>query len=191
MNERIEPLREYRLNNFDDSLRESHLFPPTTTGIEVLQINFGKLCNQVGFWAEKTRLVLNLVYNPAGTFLPPSQAGVEAGFKLELFQHCGIRFNHLFTIANMPIGRFSEFLIRTGNYESYLERLIAANNPQAAAGVMCRCTLSVGRDGSLYDCDFNRMLELNCDHGDDLNIIFEGAGTKWIGELENEGHKLH
>ena len=70
----------------------------------------------------------------------------------------------------MPIGRFRDFLIKSGNYESYLQRLIDAYNPQAAAGVMCRYTLSIGWDGSLYDCDFNQILKLNCNYGAPTHI---------------------
>jgi radical SAM/Cys-rich protein len=69
-------------------------------------------------------------------------------------------FNNLFTITNMPIGRFLEFLLAGGNYEGYMQRLVNAFNPVAAAGVMCRYTISVGWDGTLYDCDFNQMLAL-------------------------------
>ena len=283
-------LSQYNLKNFDHSLQESKLFPLTTTGIEVLQINFGRLCNQsckhchveagptrtemisrnvledclnilrnsdistvditggapemnphfewfagearklnkhvmircnltillesgyqgladfyadqkleiigslpyyserfvdsqrgkgafsksikamqilneAGYGDDQTGLVLNLVYNPGGAFLPPSQAAIEADFKQELFKRHGIKFNQLFTIANMPIGRFLDLLVKAGNYESYMQRLISAYNPKAAAGVMCRYTLSVGWDGALYDCDFNQMLELNCNQG--------------------------
>jgi radical SAM/Cys-rich protein len=74
-------------------------------------------------------------------------------------------FNRLYTIANMPISRFLEFLLASGNYEGYMERLVTAFNPAAAAGVMCRHTISVGWDGRLYDCDFNQMLDLAVGHG--------------------------
>lgn len=124
-----------------------------------------QLLNQVGYGEEESGLVLDLVYNPNGAFLPPPQASIEADFKRELWRRYGVRFNHLFTITNMPIGRFRHFLERTGNYESYMQRLIDAYNPQAAAAVMCRYTLSVGWDGTLYDCDFNQMLKMNCNHG--------------------------
>jgi len=124
-----------------------------------------KRLNQVGYGLGENDLILNLVYNPGGAFLPPSQSSIEADFKRELERRHGITFDHLFTIVNMPLGRFLEFLKRSGNYTSYMNRLITAYNPQAAAGVMCRFTLSVGWDGSLYDCDFNQMLGLNCNHG--------------------------
>jgi radical SAM/Cys-rich protein len=79
-------------------------------------------------------------------------------------------FNHLYTITNMPISRFLEFLLESGNYEAYMRRLVDAFNPTAAAEVMCRYTLSVGWDGSLYDCDFNQMLDLSVDHGAPAHI---------------------
>jgi radical SAM/Cys-rich protein len=116
--------------------------------------------NGLGYGREGSGLVLNLVYNPVGAFLPPKQEAIEAQFKRELERASGVVFNRLYTITNMPISRFLEFLLQTENYAGYMERLANAFNPAAAAGVMCRYTLSVGWDGTLYDCDFNQMLEL-------------------------------
>ncbi|GMV48543.1 MAG: hypothetical protein NBKEAIPA_03366 [Nitrospirae bacterium] len=116
--------------------------------------------NQVGYGREGTGLILDLVYNPVGAFLPPKQEAIEAQFRKELTTRHGISFTRLYTITNMPISRFLEFLVDSGNFEGYMERLAAAFNPAAAAGVMCRYTLSVGWDGTLYDCDFNQMLDL-------------------------------
>ena len=79
-------------------------------------------------------------------------------------------FNRLYTITNMPISRFLDFLLETGNYEGYMQRLVTAFNPAAAADVMCRNTLSVGWDGALYDCDFNQMLELPTGFGTPTHI---------------------
>jgi radical SAM/Cys-rich protein len=124
-----------------------------------------RLLNRLGYGRPDSGLVLNLVYNPVGAFLPPKQEAIEAQFKNELHTHHGIEFNRLYTITNMPISRFLEFLVESGNYEQYMTRLANAFNPAAAAGVMCRYTLSVGWDGRLYDCDFNQMLELPIDHG--------------------------
>lgn len=121
--------------------------------------------NALGYGIEGSPLRLNLVYNPVGAFLPPSQKAVEADFRRELRRRHGIEFHSLFTITNMPISRYLEFLVRTGNYQRYMDKLVNAFNPAAAAGVMCRYTLSVGWDGSLYDCDFNQMLSLGVDHG--------------------------
>jgi radical SAM/Cys-rich protein len=116
--------------------------------------------NALGYGREGSGLVLNLVYNPVGAFLPPKQDEVEAQFRRELAHRHGVFFNHLYTITNMPISRYLEFLIESGNYAGYMERLASAFNPAAAAHVMCRNTLSVGWDGTLYDCDFNQMLEM-------------------------------
>ena len=124
-----------------------------------------RLLNDLGYGKEGTGLTLNLVYNPVGAFLPPKQAGIEAQFRKELAGRHGVSFTHLYTITNMPISRFLEFLRESGNYDGYMERLAAAFNPAAAAGVMCRSTLSVGWDGTLYDCDFNQMLELPVSQG--------------------------
>ncbi len=124
-----------------------------------------RLLNTFGYGVEGSGLTLNLVYNPVGAFLPPRQESIEAQFRRELASRYHITFNHLYTITNMPISRFLEFLIESGNYEGYMERLANAFNPAAAAGVMCRYTLSVGWDGTLYDCDFNQMLDLPVDHG--------------------------
>jgi radical SAM/Cys-rich protein len=116
--------------------------------------------NALGYGKEGTGLLLNLVYNPVGAFLPPAQHAIEADFRRELLRRHGVLFNSLYTITNMPISRFLEFLVRSGNYDRYMEKLVNAFNPAAAQAVMCRSTLSVGWDGALYDCDFNQMLDL-------------------------------
>jgi radical SAM/Cys-rich protein len=120
--------------------------------------------NTLGYGQEGTGLCLNLVHNPVGAFLPARQESIEVQFRKELARY-GIVFNHLYTITNMPISRFLEFLIDSGNYEGYMERLANAFNPSAAAGVMCRYTISIGWDGTLYDCDFNQMLDLPVSFG--------------------------
>ncbi|MCB2376265.1 arsenosugar biosynthesis radical SAM protein ArsS [Hymenobacter sp. BT635] len=119
-----------------------------------------KMLNAVGYGQEGSGLVLNLVYNPAGAFLPGSQAGLQQQFKRALLKDFGIVFNDLFAITNIPVSRYLDYLLESGNYAGYMEKLVAAFNPVAAAGVMCRDTISVGWDGQLYDCDFNQMLDL-------------------------------
>ncbi|CAN5312841.1 arsenosugar biosynthesis radical SAM protein ArsS [soil metagenome] len=119
-----------------------------------------QLLNAVGYGRQDTGLMLNLVYNPAGAFLPPSQGALEKEYKTALTEQYGIAFNNLFTITNLPISRFLDYLLQTGNYEKYMEKLLLAYNPVAAANVMCRNTISIGWDGYLYDCDFNQMLDL-------------------------------
>ncbi len=122
-----------------------------------------QMLNAVGYGMPESRLTLNLVYNPAGAFLPPSQVALQKEFKERLFEDFGIQFNELFAITNLPISRYLDYLLQSGNYEKYMGKLIDAYNPIAAANVMCRSTLSIGWDGFIYDCDFNQMLELKVD----------------------------
>ncbi len=119
-----------------------------------------KLLNQVGYGMPDSKLSLDLVYNPNGAFLPGSQVELERQFKKELKEKFDIHFHQLFAITNMPIARFLTYLFDSGNYTEYMEKLVNAYNPVAAKNVMCRNTVSVGWEGSLYDCDFNQMLEL-------------------------------
>jgi radical SAM/Cys-rich protein len=116
--------------------------------------------NALGYGREGTGLILNLVSNPVGAFLPAPQAALERDWKRELKRRYDLDFNRLFTITNMPISRYLEWLDRSGNLESYLTKLVNAFNPATLDGLMCRYTLSVGWDGRLYDCDFNQMLDL-------------------------------
>lgn len=116
--------------------------------------------NASGYGHAGTGLMLDLVYNPSGAFLPGSQSGLEREFRQQLYRRFGIVFNSLFAITNMPISRFLDYLLQSGNYESYMETLVNAFNPATVAGVMCRNTISVSWDGYLHDCDFNQMLGL-------------------------------
>jgi radical SAM/Cys-rich protein len=116
--------------------------------------------NALGYGDEGSGLILNLVTNPVGAFLPGPQQSLEADWKRELQRRHGIVFNRLYTITNMPISRYLQFLIESGNLQGYMDRLVAAFNPAAVEGLMCRFTLSVGWDGQLYDCDFNQMIDL-------------------------------
>lgn len=123
-----------------------------------------QLLNASGYGIGGTGLLLNLVYNPAGAFLPPGQQALEKEYKAALQEQYGIFFNDLYVITNMPISRYLDYLLSSGNYEKYMEKLIYAFNPAAALNLMCRNTISVSWDGYLYDCDFNQMLDLkvNC-----------------------------
>jgi radical SAM/Cys-rich protein len=116
--------------------------------------------NAAGYGVDGTGLVLDLVYNPVGAFLPPAQAAIEADFKRELLSRHQITFNRLYTITNMPIKRFLDYLRRSGNEERYMRKLVEAFNPATVEGLMCRNLVSVDWTGRLYDCDFNQMLEL-------------------------------
>ena len=129
-----------------------------------------KLLNDVGYGVPDSDLQLNLVYNPTGAFMPGDQGGLEAEFKNKLKAGYGIDFNNLYAITNLPISRFLEYLVISGNYEEYMQKLVDAYNPTAALGVMCRNTISVSWDGHLYDCDFNQMLDLKVDAPESLHI---------------------
>lgn len=117
--------------------------------------------NKIGYGLEGSGLSLNLVYNPVGAFLPPPQSSIEGDFKRELRARYGVSFNRLYTITNMPIKRFLDYLRRSGNEERYMRKLVEAFNPHAVDGLMCRSMVSVDWTGRLYDCDFNQMLELD------------------------------
>jgi radical SAM/Cys-rich protein len=116
--------------------------------------------NSLGYGAEESDKKLHLVYNPSGAFMSPPQETLEADYKRELFGRLGVSFNSLFTFLNMPIGRFRDYLVRSGNFEKYMGKLICAFNPETLEGLMCRHLINVGWDGRLYDCDFNQMLGL-------------------------------
>ncbi len=135
-----------------DAQRGEGVFEKSVTALRQL--------NALGYGRPDSGLVLTLVYNPVGPSLPPPQPGLEAAYRKELAARYGVTFNRLYTITNMPISRFLDDLVREGRHEQYMEKLVTAYNPAAAAGVMCRTTLSVGWDGRLYDCDFNQMLDL-------------------------------
>lgn len=128
-------------------------------------MNVLKILNEIGYGKAGTGLLLNLVYNPVGAFLPPDQESLKQDYKERLWNDHGIEFNDLFTITNLPISRYLNFLVMSGNLEEYMEKLITSFNPSAAMGVMCRNTISIGWDGSLYDCDFNQMLQMRTNHG--------------------------
>jgi radical SAM/Cys-rich protein len=115
--------------------------------------------NALGYAAPERGLSLALVYNPLGATLPPRQAELEADYRRELAA-LGIRFDRLLTITNMPIKRFARDLARRGESEAYLALLVAHFNPGTVNALMCRSTLSVAYDGSLYDCDFNQALAI-------------------------------
>jgi radical SAM/Cys-rich protein len=119
-----------------------------------------RILNGLGYGIDSTGPSLGLVYNPQGMFLAPSQCLLETEYRRELKDRFGISFTRLYTFTNMPIGRFREHLVRTGNLDKYLDKLAAAFNPATLDGIMCRHIVSVGWDGALYDCDFNQVLGL-------------------------------
>jgi len=116
-----------------------------------------QLLNSLGYGIDP-HLPLHLVYNPVGAFLPPSQEELEDDYKRELKKHFGIKFNKLYALSNLPIGRFASYLRHNGKLEEYMELLVHAFNPATVSGLMCRSTISVGWRGEVYDCDFNQQL---------------------------------
>lgn len=119
-----------------------------------------KMLNAVGYGMPESKLKLDLVYNPSGAFLPGNQDALEFDFKKALLSDFNIQFHQLFSITNLPISRFLDYLLASDNYNDYMYSLVEAFNPAAVENVMCTNTLSVSWDGWLYDCDFNQMLEL-------------------------------
>jgi radical SAM/Cys-rich protein len=119
--------------------------------------------NEVGYGIPGSDLKLNLVHNPSGAFLPSGQESLEADFKRQLKTRYDIEFNHLYSITNLPISLFLEYLVESGNYLDYMQSLLEAFNPLTIDHLMCRNMISVSWDGYLYDCDFNQMLDLKID----------------------------
>jgi radical SAM/Cys-rich protein len=120
--------------------------------------------NDLGYGIEPS-LPLDLIYNPGGPFLPPPQLFLEADYRKELAERFGIGFTNLFTITNMPLGRFRKELVRSGQMGFYIKLLRESFNPATIEGLMCRNQVSIGWDGTLYDCDFNLAMGLPVNHG--------------------------
>jgi radical SAM/Cys-rich protein len=133
-------------------------------GVFEASIRALQMLNARGYGREPSRRLV-LVTNPVGAFLPAGQGSLEAEWKRELGRLHGVEFDALFTITNMPIARYLQWLDGSGKLESYLQRLVDAFNPGAVNGLMCRTTLSVAWDGRLFDCDFNQMLEVGLEAG--------------------------
>ena len=129
------------------SQRGRYVFPALISALQKL--------NALGYGAEGSGLKLDLVSNPTGAFLAPSQDRAEKRFRQVLLQKWGITFNNLFNFANVPLGRFRQWLLQSGNFEQYMERLVSNFNPCTIERLMCRTLVSVSWDGYLYDCDFN------------------------------------
>lgn len=130
-----------------DSQRGQGIFKES---IDVLQ-----QLNAIGYGRNGSGLQLDLVSNPTGAFIPPSQQQTEKRYHQVLKKKWGVTFNHLFNFANVPLGRFRRWLIKSGNFESYMQKLVTNFNPCSIEGLMCRTLVSVSWDGYLYDCDFN------------------------------------
>ena len=147
----------YYKKSFTDKQRGDGVFDKSIAAMKKL--------NSLGYGMQDPELKFHLVYNPVGAFLPPSQTELEQDYKRELKNNFDIEFDNLYTITNLPISRFLDYLIQSGNYDVYMQKLVDSFNPVAASNVMCRSMISIGWDGRLFDCDFNQMLEMNMDHG--------------------------
>jgi radical SAM/Cys-rich protein len=150
-----------------DRQRGDHVFDSSILALQKL--------NALGYGNGTSGLVLNLVYNPLGPFLPPPQDRLEADYKRELSTHFGVVFDHLYTLANMPIKRFGSTLVSQGKFASYMALLHSAHNPANLDSVMCRTLVSVDYRGYLYDCDFNQMLG--------IPMIASGKARRHVTEL--------
>jgi radical SAM/Cys-rich protein len=133
-----------------DSQRGAGVYARSIEGLRQL--------NALGYGVDGSGLILNLVYNPTGPFLPPSQQVLESDYKSRLREQHGIVFNRLYSITNMPIARFGSTLVSRGEFDDYMTLLKQSFQPGNLNGVMCRSLVSVDYRGYLYDCDFNQML---------------------------------
>ena len=129
-------------------------------GVFDKSINALKILNDLGYGKQKDGLQLNLVYNPVNPILPPSQEILEADYKRILFEKYNISFNNLYTITNMPINRYAEFLNRENKLDSYYKLLKENFNKNNLKNLMCKKTISVDWQGHIYDCDFNQQINL-------------------------------
>ncbi len=145
----------YYLESGVDRVRGKETFQKSIMALEKL--------NSLGYGNGLPGKKLNLVYNPSGAFLPPPQCTLEEEYRKELRQRFGVSFDKLYTFANMPLGRFKDFLCRANFFQKYMEKLSSSFNPQTLDGLMCRHLISVGWNGMLYDCDFNQSIGLNVD----------------------------
>ncbi|MFC5285118.1 arsenosugar biosynthesis radical SAM (seleno)protein ArsS [Pedobacter alpinus] len=116
--------------------------------------------NAVGYGVEGSGLIIDLVYNPSGAYLPGDQKSMEAEFKRQLKRKFDIVFNSLFAITNLPVSRFLDYLLESNKYLDYMHELVNAFNPSTLDGLMCKNTISVSWEGFMYDCDFNQQLDL-------------------------------
>jgi radical SAM/Cys-rich protein len=129
-------------------------------GVFETSIRVLRKLNRLGYGHKDSGLVLNLVYNPLGPFLPPAQTALEEAYRKELGERHDIAFNRLYTMTNMPIHRFDTLLISRGERLSYLKLLQGAHREENLESVMCRRLISVDYQGYVYDCDFNQVMGL-------------------------------
>jgi len=134
--------------------------------------------NALGYGQDEG-LILDLVYNPNGAKLPPAQDALEADYKEEMAKHFGVVFNQLYVITNMPIARFASYLKRNGQYSDYMQLLVENFNPGSVEGLMCRDTISVGWEGTVYDCDFNQQLGMPQRDGSQALMLWDLDLNDW------------
>lgn len=136
--------------------------------------------NEAGYGRQGSGLTLTIVTNPVGAYLSGNQASLEAQWKAALSRNHGVYFDRLLTLNNLPMSRYLEWLVETGQVESYLHRLVDAFNPATIAGLMCRNVLSISWDGCLYDCDFNQQLDLAMDLGGRRPHVSDFCLEDWL-----------
>ena len=153
-----------------DQQRGKGVFDESITGLKKL--------NALGYGKKNSGLTINLMYNPTGNFLPPSQAQLELDYKQKLEDDFGIQFNHLFTLTNMPIMRFGSTLISKGEFQNYMQLLKSAHSDNNLDTVMCRNLISIDWQGYVFDCDFNQMLDMPSNVSSSLTNI-----RTYIGDL--------
>lgn len=141
----------YNQKNVDEQ-RGKGVFDKSISGLQKL--------NSLGYGKPDTGLILNLMYNPTGAFLPPAQSGLEADYKEKLRNDFNIEFNQLFTLTNMPIMRFGSSLMSKGEFNPYMKLLKAAHSDDNLNTLMCRSLISIDWQGYIFDCDFNQMLNI-------------------------------
>ena len=149
--ETIASLPCYSQSNVDEQ-RGGGVFESSIKALQTL--------NELGYGQVGNALILNLVYNPNGAFLPPNQAKLETDYRKLLGDNFGIAFNNLYALANMPIQRYGSWLLSKGHFATYMATLRDAHQDANLPGVMCRSSISVDYNGYLFDCDFNQMLKL-------------------------------
>lgn len=163
------------------SVNEKQLDAQRGDGIFKKSVSVIQKLNDAGYGISGSGLVLNLVSNPSGAFMPAGQAQAEKRFRAVLLSKWGIQFSNLFNFANVPLGRYEEWLKKSGNYSDYISKLAACFNKDAVKGLMCRTLLSVSWDGYVYDCDFNLAADIPAGekkrHITELSVLPE-AGTR-------------
>jgi len=160
-----------------DMQRGKGVYAKSIAGLQML--------NDLGYGQEDSNLTINLVYNPVGPYLPPSQSALEQDYKALLWQQHGIRFNSLLTITNMPIQRFGSTLLSKGEFHNYMGLLKDPFQEQNLGNVMCRNLISVNWQGYLFDCDFNQMLDLPITNGQQKRLHISDLGLSSL-----DGHPI-